>query len=84
MSSFKALMVHRDDEGVISHVITDLQHGDLPVDGDVLVKVKYSTVNYKDGQCLLGIGRLVRNYPHVLVLILLARLLVVWMTVMFR
>lgn len=65
MSSFKALTVHRDDENVISHAIADLQHDDLPVDGDVLVRVKYSTVNYKDGQCLSGIGRLVRDYPHV-------------------
>ena len=51
MPSFKALMVHRDDENVISHAITDLRHDDLPEGGDVLVAVKYSTVNYKDGQC---------------------------------
>ena len=65
MSSFKALMVHRDDENVISHEITDLQYDDLPAGGDVLVSVKYSTVNYKDGQCLTGLGRLVRDYPHI-------------------
>ena len=65
MSSFKALMVHRDDKNVISHELTDMQHDDLPADGDVLVAVKYSTINYKDGQCLTGLGRLVREYPHV-------------------
>jgi acrylyl-CoA reductase (NADPH) len=65
MSSFKALMVHRDDENVISHKISDLQHDDLPAGGDVLVAVRYSTVNYKDGQCLTGLGRLVRDYPHI-------------------
>ena len=50
MSSFKALLVHRDDENVISHEITDMQHDDLPEGGDVLVAIKYSTVNYN---CLL-------------------------------
>ena len=51
MSSFKALMVHRDEDKTIRHEMTELQHGDLPADGEVLVAVKYSTVNYKD--CLL-------------------------------
>ena len=65
MSGFKALMVRRDDDNVISHEITDLRHDDLPAGGDVLVAIKYSTVNYKDGQCLTGLGRLVRDYPHI-------------------
>ena len=65
MSSFKALMVHRDDDKTIRHEMTELRHGDLPGDGDVLVEVKYSTVNYKDGLCLSGKGGLVRNYPHI-------------------
>jgi len=29
------------------------------------VRIEYSTLNYKDGMILQGIGRLVRNYPHV-------------------
>ena len=65
MSGFKALMVRRDDDNVISHEITELRHDDLPAGGDVLVAIKYSTVNYKDGQCLTGLGRLVRDYPHI-------------------
>ena len=52
MSSFKALMVHRDEDKTIRHEMTKLQHCDLPADGEVLVAVKYSTVNYKDGLCL--------------------------------
>ena len=65
MSSFKALMVHRDEDKTIRHEMTELQHGDLPADGEVLVAVKYSTVNYKDGLCLSGKGGLVRTYPHI-------------------
>jgi acrylyl-CoA reductase (NADPH) len=33
--------------------------------GDVTVDVSHSTLNYKDGLILNGIGRLVRKYPHV-------------------
>ena len=42
MSSFKALMVHRDEDKTIRHEMTELQHGDLPADGEVLVAVKYT------------------------------------------
>ena len=40
MSSFKALMVHRDEDKTIRHEMAELQHGDLPAEGDVLVAVK--------------------------------------------
>jgi acrylyl-CoA reductase (NADPH) len=33
--------------------------------GEVTVRVEYSTLNYKDGLILQGLGRLVRTYPHV-------------------
>ena len=65
MSSFNALMVTRDEHKTIHHAISKLTVDDLPADGDVLVKVRYSTVNYKDGLCLSGNGGLVRTYPHV-------------------
>jgi acrylyl-CoA reductase (NADPH) len=48
----------------IANSIVDLEDADLP-QGDVLVSVDYSTLNYKDGMVLSGIGRLVRNYPHI-------------------
>ncbi len=65
MSNFNALMVTRDDDKTIHHAVSSLTIDDLPADGDVLVKVRYSTVNYKDGLCLSGKGGLVRSYPHV-------------------
>ena len=34
-------------------------------EGNVTVAVEYSTVNYKDGLCLHGLGGLVRDFPHV-------------------
>ena len=65
MSECKALIVNRGEDKSISHHIETIQIDDLPPDGDVLVAVEYSTVNYKDGLCLGGKGGLVRTYPHI-------------------
>lgn len=61
---FKALQVLRDDDKHISTRIAELTLDDLP-EGDVTVAVSYSTLNYKDGLVLNGLGGLVKNYPHV-------------------
>ncbi len=61
---FKALVMDQDGETAVGSV-RELQVSDLP-EGEVLVAVKYSTVNYKDGLCLSPKGGgLVRKYPHV-------------------
>lgn len=60
---FKALLLSQEDK-TVSAALTELSEQDLP-EGDVLVRVDYSTVNYKDGLVLNGLGRLVRDYPHV-------------------
>jgi len=61
--TFRALVLEEADKQV-SASIQNLEDSQLP-DGDVTVAVSYSTLNYKDGMVLNGIGRLVRNYPHV-------------------
>jgi acrylyl-CoA reductase (NADPH) len=63
--SFKALIVDKNAEGAITQGIETLDEARLPAEGDVTVRVEYSTVNYKDGLCLTGGGGLVRTYPHV-------------------
>ncbi|NIY77450.1 oxidoreductase [Thalassospira sp. HF15] len=60
---FRALVLNQKEKGV-SAEFKNLTTDDLP-DGEVLVRVKWSTLNYKDGMVLNGLGRLVRNYPHV-------------------
>jgi acrylyl-CoA reductase (NADPH) len=60
---FKALLLEEKD-GKVSNRIAELSEDQLPA-GDVTVAVEYSTLNYKDGLILGGLGRLVRNYPHV-------------------
>lgn len=61
--TFKALVVEKNDDGVTS-AIQSVGLDDLP-EGDVVIAVDYSTLNYKDGLVLKGLGGLVRNYPHV-------------------
>lgn len=65
MSAFKALIVNQAEDKSISHEITSLIEKDLPPDGNVLVAVEFSAVNYKDALCLGGKGGLVKNYPHI-------------------
>lgn len=63
MSDFQALMLH-ESEGKVSAKLERLGDDRLPP-GDVTVRVDYSTLNYKDGMILNGLGRLVRQYPHI-------------------
>ena len=61
--SFKALVL-REQESQIVSAIEELNEEQLPA-GDVTVAVEYSNLNYKDGLVVQGLGRLVKDYPHV-------------------
>ncbi len=60
---FKALVLTESD-GAVTSEIKELDETELP-DGDVTLATEYSTLNYKDGMIVNGVGRLVRQYPHV-------------------
>ena len=60
---FPALVLTETD-GKVSSAVRDMSADELP-EGDVTVRVTYSGLNYKDGMIVNGIGRLVRDYPHV-------------------
>ena len=62
-TAFTALVLRQQDEQ-ISAAFETVNDDALPA-GDVTVRVAYSTVNYKDGMVLSGLGRLVRDYPHI-------------------
>ena len=62
-AQFPALVL-TDDDGKVASAIRDIGDDELP-EGDVTVRVTYSGLNYKDGMIVNGIGRLVRDYPHV-------------------
>jgi acrylyl-CoA reductase (NADPH) len=61
--TFKAILLREADKKVIA-AIEQVPVEDLP-EGDVTVRVAYTTLNYKDGMVMNGIGRLVRDYPHI-------------------
>lgn len=61
---FKALVINKGEDGVVSAALEEMDDSRLP-DGDVTVRVEYSTLNYKDGLVLNGLGNLVKTYPHV-------------------
>ncbi len=63
MGEVKALVL-READGKVQARIERIDESALPP-GEVTVAVEYSTLNYKDGLILNGLGRLVRNYPHV-------------------
>jgi acrylyl-CoA reductase (NADPH) len=60
---FKALVLNQTD-GAVQAAIQDLTDDALP-QGDVLVQVAYSSLNYKDGLAVTGTGKVVRSYPMV-------------------
>ena len=60
---FKAILIEKTDGGHDAKV-TDLDEARLP-EGDVTVRVEYSTVNYKDGLAITGKAPVVRKYPMV-------------------
>ncbi len=60
---FRALIVDRVD-GEFRLGIRELSDEDLP-EGDVLVDVEYSTVNYKDGLALTDTSPIVTSWPMV-------------------
>ena len=59
--SFKALLLHQEDGNTVAR-IQSLSDADLP-DGDVLLAVEYSSLNYKDGLAVTGIDKICRTLP---------------------
>ena len=64
MSTFKAILISRDEEKKQSVEVTELKDDDL-MEGDVTVAVEATTVNYKDGLAITGKSPVVRHWPMV-------------------
>lgn len=60
---FKAIVIEKDDQGYRAGV-QSVSESQLP-DGDVTVKMLYSTLNYKDALAITGAGPVVRSFPMV-------------------
>ena len=61
--TFKALVLTQEN-GAIHAEFRQLTNDDLP-QGDVLVQVGYSSLNYKDGLHVTGKGKISRFFPMV-------------------
>lgn len=64
VEKFKAFVVDQDDNGIVSNSYKELTKDDLP-DGDVLIKVHYSGINYKDALATQDHNKIVKQYPMV-------------------
>ena len=63
VSTFRALVVSQTDEKTFTREITERSITDLP-EGEVLIRVHFSSLNYKDGLSCIGNPGVTRNYPH--------------------
>ena len=61
---FRALLLDKDDDGTVVAGVRELDDDELP-EGDVVVDVEYSTVNYKDGLAITNRAPVVRAWPMV-------------------
>ena len=61
---FRALLITQDENRQQTASLTQLEESQLP-EGDVLVDVQYSTLNYKEGLAITGKGPVVRKFPMV-------------------
>ena len=60
---FKAILINKDEQGYRAQ-LSDVDESALP-EGDVRIKVHYSTLNYKDGLAITGKGPIVRQFPMI-------------------
>lgn len=63
MATFKAIRIDKADKGTTAQ-LTQVDEAEL-MDGDVTVRVEWSTLNYKDGLALTGKAPVVRRFPMI-------------------
>ncbi|MBL8425474.1 MAG: oxidoreductase, partial [Candidatus Accumulibacter phosphatis] len=60
---FKGILITKDDAGYQARV-EDIDDAVLP-EGDVGVRIAWSTLNYKDGLAITGKAPVVRRFPMI-------------------
>ncbi|MFW0757702.1 MDR family oxidoreductase [Pseudomonas sp. H11T01] len=60
---FKAILIEKDESGYRAN-LTQISEDQLP-EGNVTVRVAYSTLNFKDGLAITGSNPVVRKFPMV-------------------
>jgi len=62
---FKAVFLQKNEQGEFKASVEQLDEGQLPESGDVLVQISHSTLNYKDGRAICNKSPVVRQWPMV-------------------
>ncbi len=62
MATFRALLVEKTDDGFTRRLV-EREERELP-EGDLLIDVRFSSLNYKDGLSATGNPGVTRNFPH--------------------
>ncbi|MDB1122619.1 acrylyl-CoA reductase (NADPH) [Vibrio algarum] len=60
---FNALVLNQEDKRTLA-AVEQIDETQLP-EGDVLIAVDYTSLNYKDGLAITGKGKIIRNFPMV-------------------
>lgn len=63
MNNYKALSIAENEDGEFIKSIETLNKKDLP-QGELLIRVQYSSLNYKDGLSASGNKGVTKNFPH--------------------
>jgi acrylyl-CoA reductase (NADPH) len=63
VGTFKAIRIDKADKGTTA-ALTQFDEAEL-MDGDVTVRVEWSTLNYKDGLAITGKAPVVRRFPMI-------------------
>jgi acrylyl-CoA reductase (NADPH) len=63
LGTFKAIRIDKAEKGTIA-ALTQFDEADL-MEGDVTVRVEWSTLNYKDGLAITGKAPVVRRFPMI-------------------
>jgi len=64
MTSFKGILLNKSDAG-FSAGVADIAQDRLPEEGNVVVRIAYSTINYKDALAITDSAPVVRKWPMV-------------------
>lgn len=62
---FNVILLNKNDDGSTAAALAHMDAAQLPADGDVTVRIDYSTINYKDGLAITGKSPVVRKWPMV-------------------
>jgi acrylyl-CoA reductase (NADPH) len=63
-NTMRCFLVSKRDDGSLERCVCDVPQADLPA-GEVLVRVQYSSLNYKDALAATGHPGVVNRFPHV-------------------